>query len=209
MAAWDIEKSEQELFEENEYLIRHVIKTYFSENGAKVHKDDLYQEGSIALLNVIRKYKSGVRISRLGKYVVHSILKRCRQYLQYQSTTLHVSRRYQWDAIRDGKDAIDELIKKATAQLIDEIDAGSYDTYSTSDVEDSALLEIQIKEVLQTIERMPKNRQRILKSYFSNGMDINATAEECGCTTRTVYRARAFLREKVRYLKIFDKDDMG
>lgn len=205
--AWDREKTEQELFAENEYLIRHALKKL--SNPQKADYDDLYQEGAIALLSIIRKYKHGDDIKSPRQYATLRIFFRMNRYLDYQSTTVHVSRRMQSKARKQGSEK--ELLENAKSMslleswIIDAVDLNS--NYDDESIEE-ALAHFQIKEIVETVNRLPENRKRIMCEYFKNGMDVKLTAEAVGCTTRTVYRARAFLREKVRYLKIFDKDDV-
>lgn len=203
MSIWDSNKSEQELFEENEYLIRYVLKRFPKQNG--IDHEDLYQEGAIALLTVIRKVREENFELKSTYYVEKSIFKRVRRFVDYQGTSLHVSRRLQGNCIRMGEETIDNLIINATTIPI----------YETSDymfrckninVEDDALVSVQAEEIRSAVERLPQKRKQIMLEYFNCGMDIEETARKCGCSKRTVYRARAFFREKIRYLKILEKD---
>ncbi len=203
---WDKNKSEEELFIENENIIRSVIIESFP-NLNRTDYDDLYQEGAIALLNVIRKYKDGSVNIKSSSYIVHSIRNRCRRYYQYQSTSLHVSRRYQIETIKNGgAESADRLVQSANAFPIEECYSEICADSSMYDVENNSLLSEQLREILEAVDRLPNNRKKIIQEYFNCGMDIKETARKVGCTTRTVYRARAFLREKIRYLKILEKD---
>lgn len=206
LVEWDKNKSEEELFAENEYLIRCVIHKIPKESA--VDSDDLYQEGAMALLTVIRKVKEEGLEVKTTAYIEKSILKRVRRYIQYQGTTLHVSRRCQGQTMMNGKEAIDDVISTATAIPIYDVAESAY-TVKVASVEGDALLQCQIEEIIQTVERLPKNKKKIMREYFDCNMDIEETARRCGCSTRTVYRARAFLREKIRYLQILEKDIDG
>ncbi len=200
---WDKNKTEEELFAENEYLIRCVICKIPRESA--IDSDDLYQEGAMALLTVIRKIKEEGLDVKTTSYIEKSIRKRVRRYIQYQGTTLHVSRRMQSAEIENGKEAIDDVISKATAIPIYDCMESSFAS-KVSSVEGDALLNCQIEEIIRTVDRLPNKKKKIMREYFNSDMNIEETAKRCGCSTRTVYRARAFLREKIRYLKILEKD---
>ncbi len=200
---WDRSKTESELFSENEYLIKYIIRKIPKENA--IDADDLYQEGAIALLTVIRKFlEDGIDI-RTTSYIERSIWKRIRRYVQYQGTTLHVSRRVHSDEIINGKDAIDNVISQATAIPIYDVSESAFAT-NVDSVEGDALLNVQYTEIIKAIERLPIKKRLIMQEYFACKMDIEEVARRCGCSTRTVYRARAFLRERVRYLNILETD---
>lgn len=203
MSIWDRNKSEQELFEENEHLIRYVLKRFPKQNG--IDHEDLYQEGAIALLTVIRKVKEEDFELKSTAYAERSIYKRVRRYIAYQGTSLHVSRRLQGNSIRMGEEEIGNLIANATTIPICDVSDFMF-TNKNVHVEDDALSLLQEDEIRNTVERLPHKRKQIMREYFKCGMDIEETARICGCSTRTVYRARAFLREKIRYLKILEKD---
>lgn len=199
----DATKTEEELFAENEYLIRCVINRIPKESA--LDSDDLYQEGAIALLTVIRQVKEKGLDIKTTAYIEQSIQKKVRRYIQYQGTTLHVSRRLQGSKMKIGKEEIDDVISKATALPIYDVTESSY-AIKVESVEGDALLNCQIEEILKAVERLPHKKRTIMKEYFNCNCDIEETARRAGCSTRTVYRARAFLREKVRYLKILEKD---
>lgn len=197
MDKWDRDLTEDELFTEHEYLIRYAIGEI--SNPSKPEYEDLYQEGSIALLSVIRKIKQGLEFAN-SEYIVKSIRRRCMRYAQRHGTTLHVPRR----AYQEEKEKLDAILLQATPVQIDEYT--ELCTKPVWDTEERALLPMQIQEIMLAVERLPENRKRIMRVYFECGMDVKETARIYGCSVKTVYRARAFLREKVRYLRIFDKD---
>ena len=201
---WDKNKSEQELFEEYEYLVRYVLKDF--SNVAKEDYEDLYQEGCIALLKVVRKFKETEDYKSVD-YVIPIIRNRCKRYYQKQSTTLHVSRRLISKAMSQSEEATKEIMYLATAVSSDEESIDKYIFVKQKELpENTALAPIQFEEILKAVSRLSENRKNILMEYFRCNMDVAETATRCGVSTRTVYRARAFLREKIRYLKILEKD---
>lgn len=199
---WDTSKTEEELFAENEYLIRYVIKKIPNENV--IDTNDLYQEGAIALLKVIRKIKEGFDIKNTS-YIETKIMKRIRRYIQYQGTSLHLSKRMQFKELKKGKANIDRVIERATTIPINEVSENAY-ALKINSAEDEALINFQLEEIKKAVERLPQSKKRIMREYFSCEMNIEETARRCGCSTRTVYYARAFLREKIRQIKILEKD---
>lgn len=199
---WDTSKTEEELFAENEYLIRYVIKKIPNENV--IDTNDLYQEGAIALLKVIRKIKEGFDIKNTS-YIEMKIMKRIRRYIQYQGTSLHLSKRMQSKELKKGKENIDRVIERATTIPINEVSENAY-ALKINSAEDEALINFQLEEIKKAVERLPQSKKIIMQEFFSCGMNIEETARRCGCSTRTVYYARAFLREKIRQIKILEKD---
>lgn len=199
---FDTSKTEEELFAEYEYLIHYVIRNI--PTGSVVDADDLYQEGAIALLKAIRRSKNGLKIKK-ARYIEIMISNRIRNYIMYQGNSLHASRRLQGNEYKKSKDAIENIVNRASTTPIYDVSENSLVLQANS-IENDALTSLQLAEILKAVERLPKDKRIKMQAYFDCNMDVGEAAKRCGCTKRTIYRARAYLREKIRYMKIMESD---
>jgi DNA-directed RNA polymerase specialized sigma24 family protein len=107
-----------------------------------------------------------------------------------------VGKNTQYAAIKEGKDAVDELVNKYSVQLsgAPNFPEGFLSERSKSpSAEDEALLRIYIEETIESIKS--EKYRAVLHRYFET-MNANQVADELGVSKDTVYDAINKFKEK-------------
>ena len=192
----DPHSAEEIIFEENKNLIHNILKKLFRNDARYLKYEDLYQEGCIGLLKAIRTYSSDKRTS-FSCYASVCIRNEIRLYIMRNKFGgVKVGKNTQYSAIKKGKDAVEELVKKYSVQLSGATNFPEgmlSDRNKSPSAEDEALLRIYINETIDSI-RSEKYRS-VLRRYFET-MNANQVADELGVSKDTVYDAINKFKEK-------------
>jgi len=217
------EKTEEQVFEENEKLIDHTIRKYFGAEVGILEKKDMWQEGAIALVRAIRTFNENQ--SKFSTYAVYCIRMAIRRYVELNRFDLHVPPKKQHEAFRKGEDALDELLKKATTVSLDNLpskvdgkrgkdrETGEYrislpiETIQKQlGIEDDAITSVQASEITKLLTLLSDREKYIFLEFIRNGASIKKTAKSIGISQTRVAVVRNKFRDIVKTACIFEKD---
>lgn len=189
-------EAEERIFEDNKNLIHAVLKKIFRNDTKYLGYDDLFQEGSIGLLKAIRTFDAEKKTS-FSSYATICIRNEIRLYIMRNKFQgIKVGKNAQYNAIKEGKNAVDELVEKYSVQLSGAPnfpEGWLSELCKSPSAEDEALLRIFIEETIDSI-RSEKYRA-VLRRYFET-LNANQTAEELGVSKDTVYDAINKFKDK-------------
>lgn len=178
---------EEKIYIENENLIHTVLKRY--KNDIKyLTYDDLFQEGSIGLLKAIRTFNSDK--GAFSTYAIICIKNEIRNYvMRNKFGGVKVCKQEQYNAIKAGKDAVEDLVKKFSTQLCGDRnfpEGWLRTSRQYPSAEDEALTRIAIDAA---IDKVGYEKHRAILRRFFETMNAIQTAQEFGVNKRTVYYA--------------------
>lgn len=187
--------TEEEIYEENKNLIHGVLKTFFKGDTKYLSYEDLFQEGSIGLLKAIRTF-DGDKGTAFGSYATICIRNEIRAYIiRNKFKGVKVGRYVQYDAIKGGEEAVDDLVDRCSVQLSGAPnfpEGWLNDNCSFPSAEDEAIVNIRTDEVIAAIE---SEKQRAIIRRFLQTQNAIKTAEEFGVSKAAVFRAVKKFRE--------------
>ena len=188
--------AEEQIYNDNKNLIHAALKRFYKNETKYLCYEDLFQEGSLGLLKAIRTFDDS-KNTTFSSYAMICIRNEIRLYIMRNKFGgVKVGKNTQYAAIKEGKDAVDELVKKYSVQLsgAPNFPEGFLSERSKSpSAEDEALLRIYIEETIESI-RSEKYRA-VLRRYFET-MNAIQVADELGVSKDTVYDAINKFKEK-------------
>lgn len=191
--------AEEKIYNDNKNLIHAVLKRFYKNDTKYLTYEDLFQEGSMGLLKAIRTYDSG-RNTTFSSYATICIRNEIRLYImRNRFGGVNVGKKTQYAAIKDGEEAVKELVKKYSVQLsgAQNFPEGFIDIKKSSpSAEDEALLRISIEETINSIHS--EKYRAVLRRYFET-MNAIQTAQEFGVSKDTVYDAINKFKERYLY----------
>lgn len=188
--------AEEQIYNDNKNLIHAALKRFFKNDTKYLCYEDLFQEGSVGLIKAIRTFDESKKIN-FSSYATICIRNEIRLYImRNRFQGVNVGKNAQYNAIKGGKEAVDELVKKYSVQLsgAPNFPEGLLSERSKSpSAEDEALLRIYIEETIGSIHS--EKYRAVLRRYFET-MNAIQTAEELGVSKDTVYDAINKFKEK-------------
>lgn len=188
--------AEEKIYNDNKNLIHAVLKRFYKNDTKYLTYEDLFQEGSMGLLKAIRTFDSS-KNTTFASYATICIRNEIRLYImRNRFGGVNVGKKAQYAAIKEGKEAVDELVKKYSVQLsgAQNFPEGFIDSRKSSpSAEDEALLRIGIEETIDSIHS--EKYRAVLRRYLET-MDAIRTAREFGVSKDTVYDAINKFKER-------------
>lgn len=201
---WGI--AEGQIYEENCGLIKSIISILFTEHEIKhLGKEDLFQEGSIGLLKAIRTY-NGNKSVEFSTYATICIRNELRNYaMKNKFGGTKVGKRSQYKAIKQGKEAAEEFVKKHSVAICGQSDFPDGFTdiagrrYYPS-AEEEALVNIIVEEAINGLQS--ELYQNCIRKYLEL-YSARETAKKIGISEATVSRAISAFKEKLKENEVF------
>lgn len=188
--------AEEKIYIENQNLVHAVLKRFYKNDTKYLCYEDLFQEGSLGLLKAIRTYDES-KNTNFGSYATICIRNEIRLYImRNRFQGIKVGKKTQYDAIKNGKNAVEELVKKYSVQLSGAPnfpEGWLSDRSKSPSAESEALQRIYIDEAVESIKS--EKYKSVLRRYFET-LNAIQTAEELGVSKDTVYDAINKFREK-------------
>ncbi len=161
--------------------------------------EDLMQEGCIGLLKAIRTYNDEKKVE-FTTYASVCIRNEMRNYaMKNKFGGTRVGKRSQYKAIRQGKEATEEFVRKHSVSVCGQSDFpdGFSDMYGrmyNQSAEDEAVLKLWVDETINSIRS--KTRQDCVRMYLKT-MSAVETAKIIGVSEVTVSKALSEFRDKL------------
>lgn len=188
--------SEERLYEENKNLIHGVLNHCYKKDTKYLCYEDLFQEGSIGLIKAIRTFSDNKNTS-FSSYATTCIRNEIRAYIiRNKFLGVKVGRYVQYDAIRGGEEAVEELVDKCSVQLsgAPNFPEGWLSKGCTAaPAEEEAIVNILSDEI---IDAMESDKQKSIMRRYLQTENAKKTAEEFGVSKDTVLRIVKKFREK-------------
>ena len=189
-------RAEEQIYNDNKNLIHSALKKFYKNDTKYLCYEDLFQEGSLGLLKAIRTYDEN-KNATFSSYATTCIRNEIRLYIMRNKFGgVKVGKNTQYTAIKEGKEAVDELVKKYSVQLSGSTNfpEGFLSNRSKSpSAEEEALLRIYIEETIESIHS--EKYRDVLRRYLET-QNATQVAEEYGVSKYTVYDAINKFKEK-------------
>jgi RNA polymerase sporulation-specific sigma factor len=191
---------EGQIYEENLWLVRNVMYLLFTSSEIQyLGYEDLMQEGCIGLLKAIRTYNDEKKVE-FTTYASVCIRNEMRNYaMKNKFGGTRVGKRSQYKAIRQGKEATEEFVRKHSVAVCGQSDFpdGFSDMYGrmyNQSAEDEAVLKLWVDEAINSIRS--KTRQDCVRMYLKTMSAVEA-AKIIGVSEVTVSKALSEFRDKL------------
>lgn len=182
-------ENEDKIFEKNESLVHSLLQNCFKNDTKNLNYEDLRQEGYIGLIKAIRTFDESKGV-KFGYYATICIRNEIREYImRNRYNGLKVSKSAQYDAMKQGRCAVDDLVDKYSVQLYGDQIPDSWrlkdENYAPS-AEEEALAGLCLDEA---IEQLYPERYRELVWKYIETLSVRKTSSEMGVSKDTVYDA--------------------
>jgi RNA polymerase sigma factor (sigma-70 family) len=188
-------ENEDKIFEKNESLVHSLLQNCFKNDSKNLNYEDLRQEGYIGLIKAIRTFDESKGV-KFGYYATICIRNEIREYImRNRYNGLKVAKSAQYEAMKQGRGAVDDLVDKYSVQLYGDQIPDSWrlkdENYAPS-AEEEALAGLCMDEA---IEQLYPERYRELVWKYIETLSVRKTTEEMGVSRDTVYDALKRLKE--------------
>ena len=188
-------ENEDKIFEKNESLVHSLLQNCFKGDTKNLNYEDLRQEGYIGLIKAIRTFDESKGV-KFGYYATICTRNEIREYImRNRYNGLKVAKNVQYDAMKQGRGAVDDLVDKYSVQLYGDQIPDSWrlkdENYAPS-AEEEALAGLCLDEA---IEELTPDKYKSLVWKYIETLSVRRTAEEMGVSRDTVYDALKRLKE--------------